>query len=486
MHELHALLNRFAELETRLVSAEARATAAEALVLAGEAEAVKLRERVRELEARLKLNSSNSSKPPSSDIFRGGQLKKRKSGRKAGGQPGHKGVTRAIVPPERIDVVVEVSPTSCTCGADMAGAVAVGGPRIRQVFEIPEIRAHITEYRMQRAACPCCGRVNEAQIPPEAAYGTGPTLTSWIAMLSGEYRLPRQDVVDLCARLLGVPVSKGTVQACCERVSEAVAAAVQAAEATLSTSTLAWIDETGWRQKGVRRWLWGASTNEVSCFAINTKRGAAQFEAWFDSTFNGVLHSDRWVVYGRLTPEQRQLCWAHLLRDVQGIADAKGAGAIAARALLPEAHALFSSWHRFCRDEIDRPTLQTLAAPFITAFRTFGCDGETQRADKKWYGLGRDSVRWAPAVFRFIDVEGVEPTNNREERNLRHAVQWRRITQGTRSEAGSKFVGRILTVLGTCTLQHLDTLRFVKDSVLAALHGRPPPSLLTAPNGPSG
>lgn len=448
-------------------------------------ENVRLTARVAELEARLKQDSSNSHKPPSSDPkFKAGRLKARRTGRKPGGQPGHKGVTRAIVPPEQVTERTDVLPPGCSgCGADLSAVAAAGEPFVQQVVELPPIQPVVREYRCIRKRCPTCGKMNEAAVPPEARHGTGPHLTAWAAVLSGRFRLSRAEVADLLSTLLHVPICKGTVQACCERASAALAETVAELEGALPTQPRLNLDETGWRQRRVRHWLWIAVAPLFACFALHRRRGSDQLDLWFPTGFTGIAHSDRWSAYRRFDAARRQLCWAHLFRDLQAIVDAGGPGRERAEMALAGAAQLFETWHTFLDRELTRSQLVRDAGPFIAAFQSFCADGAAQSADRRWRALGANLLRDWPAVFRFVDTEGVDPTNNTGEQRLRQAVLWRRSSQGTRSDAGSAFVARMLTVGTTCQIQARRLIDFVTEAVDAALVGKQAPSLLGGPSG---
>lgn len=492
MGSLEEILARFAALEVRLSAAEARAEAAEARAAAAEARVVeleaenaRLHDRVRELESRLKQDSSNSSKPPSSDVFRRGKLTAKKTGGKAGGQKGHKGATRLAVPPERVTERKDIRPDTCgNCHRDLTGAETYGRPDVRQVVDLPTVDPVVTEFVAHSRVCPGCRHVTAAKLPPEAAYGTGPRLTAWVAALVGRYRVSRQDTADLLSAMLNVPICKGTVQACCERVSAALAEPIAELDQALKDQPRVWLDETGWRERGARRWLWIARTDRFACFAIHPRRGTAQLEAWFPGGYCGIVHSDRWSAYSYFDTVRRQLCWAHLLRDLQAIIDAGAKGVQAARDALRGAHGLFRTWHLFKRDEMARDALVAATRPFVDAFRSFCTRGAAQDKDRRWAAIGRNLLRDWTAVFRFLDTEGVEPTNNDAEQGVRGGVLWRRITQGTRSPAGSAFVARMLSAQTTCRIQDRDLVTFLHDAFVAHLCGNVVPSLLDQPLQP--
>ena len=446
-----------------------------------------LEEEVRELRARLGQDSSNSSKPPSSD--QPGAKKKyhkreREKGRRAAGaQEGHEGARRATFPPEKVTRVVNHRPDCCeACGDKLLDTQMVEGNHRRQVVEIPEIVPDVTEHRVFVGLC-TCGCSTWGKFPPEAAYGTGPRLTALTAELSGRYRLSLEETADLLSDVLDVPICKGTVQACCERTSEALVKPVEEVEKALPEAEVVNMDETGWKVAGKKAWLWVFATTLTVLFVVHPKRGRGILEQLFGTGKPGVVVSDRWSAYSFFEPDHRQLCWSHIERDIIGISDAKGAGSSSAGPMVEGTAGMFSNWHAFRRrGEINRVVLAERIAPFKEALWAFAEAGAAQKQDKKWRGLGRDLVRYWPAVFRFVEVEGVEPTNNLGERDVRKGVLWRRSSQGSRSEAGSLFVGRILSTAATCRRQGRNLLKFLEAAVLAKMHNQPPPTLLTSPH----
>ena len=428
-----------------------------------------------ELRARIKTDSTNSSKPPSTDSPFKRKPPKEKGKRKVGGQPGHKGVTRAMIPPEKVNERRIVRPGPCSCGHDLIG-IAPEGTQVRQVVEIPRIEPHVTEFTLHDVRCPSCRTLNRPVVPAEAQTGTGPQLTALAAMLVGQYRLSREAVADLLERILDMPICGATVQASCERIGEALAAPVQALAAALPDAAGVHMDETSWRVRGVLHWLWVAVSDRFSCFSVHARRGADQLTAWFPNGYGGRVHCDRWRPYEVFA--QRQICWSHLQRDLQAIIDRGNAGEAAADRMLAGAKAMFATWHKFGKGELDRGGLIEATARYRVRFRRFCLAGRRQHDDRKWRAFGRDLLRQWPAVFRFIDVDGFEPTNNAAERALRTAVLWRRCSNGTRSETGTAFVGRILTAVATCKQQGRDVLGYLSEALLASRRGLSPPSLL--------
>ena len=290
---------------------------------------------------------------------------------------------------------------------------------------------------------------------------------SVIATLTGRYRLARDETTSLLSDLLGVDLSEGTVQAVCERVSDAVSGSVAELEAALPSAPQLYLDETGWKQAGVRHWLWTASTDLLAVFAIHRRRSSAQVRDWLPTDPEGIVTSDRWGAYSHLAPERRQLCWAHLHRDFQGVADALPDDQEAAL-ILEGVRGMFREWRRFKEGQLDRASLKAALASFRLQLRSWA-ETSAHADDKgKKRGLARDLLRMWPAVFQFIDRDGIEPTNNQAERALRPAVLWRKGSFGTRSVAGSLFVSRLLSVWATCKRQGRSLIDWLHKTMIAA------------------
>ena len=442
-----------------------------------EARVVVLERENAELRVKLGKNSSNSDRPPSTDSPYKPKPPVKRGLRKAGGQPGHKGATRAWLPPEKVDEYKLVRAPNCACGAALGAVPAMKvGAWSRQVVEVPAIVPHVTEYRFETVQCPCCARLNEPVVPAEAVTCTGPNLTALAATLVGEYHLSRDAAASLLASVLNMPICAATVQSCCDQVSAGLQAATAEVDASLPSSAVVHMDETSWKQRKELHWLWIAIGDQVTSFAINARRGWQQLAAWFPNGFTGVVNCDRWRPYERFS--RRQLCWSHLERDLQAIIDAAGKGTVAATNALAGADAMFAAWWSFKEELLTRADLQVGTQLYREQFKRFCTKGTGQNRDRRWRALGRDLLRQWDAVFLFLDVEGIEPTNNAAEQGLRPGVIWRRTTQGTRTAAGSTFVQRIMTAHANCKRQSRSVLRFLADTLLAHRGGLMPPSLM--------
>jgi transposase len=410
-------------------------------------------------------NSSNSSLPPSSAPPYGSSKRRpRPSGRKRGGQPGHRGAFRRLLPAEQVDEVVAVVPEHCRhCQQPFPETAARRRGRVwrHQVVELLPLAVRVTEYQMAERRCPTCGKRTRAALPagvPRRPFGV--RLTAVVALLTGRYRLSRREARQLLGDLWGVRLSLGAVLRQEQAQSAALAPVVEEIRAAIPQAPVVNLDETGWRQERRRAWLWTAVAAEVTEFRIDRSRGGAVVDALLGADFVGRVGSDRWSAYRRLPAEQRALCWAHLKRDFQGPVDRGGEAEPVGRWGLAEGERLCALWHSFRAGAFDRPALRRRLIPLQARLGRLLRRGQ-ETPDRKAAGLCRDLSQWWPALWTFARVAGVEPTNNVFERTLRPAVLWRKGSFGSDSEAGSRFAARLLTVVATCRQQGRSLLGFL-------------------------
>lgn len=450
--------------------------------------------RIADLERQLALrqqNSTTSSKPPSSDGVAGRQRvrgRRKKSRRKPGGQPGHPGHCRLLVPLEQVQEVVEVFPDACRhChhGLPVRGRQVIGEPRRHQVTELPPLEAHVTEYQCPAVVCPACGQTTHAPVPDEVVGQFGPQLTALIAYLTVVCRLPRLVVQRLLEGALQIPISLGSTQKAWEEASAAVAAPYEELQAALPTQPVLNADETGHRTNGAKRWLWTLVAPTFVFYTIATSRGSDVLRHLLGATFGGILGSDRLPTYLTYVSSQRQFCWAHFTRNLLSAQEL--AKTVAAKRFCREALALqrrlFRLWHRYRGDPhtrggpITRDQLIAKALPLEKAFFALG-ERYVNAAAGDVSNLARALFVHHPHFFTFVQEDGVEPTNNVAERALRTAVQWRKIMFGNRSDDGERAVERLLTVTRTCQLQQLNALVYLTAAIRGHRRRQPVGSLL--------
>jgi len=351
-------------------------------------------------------------------------------------------------------------------------------PERRQVLDIPPIKPVVTEYRLFAGLCEACGRPHRGALPDGVPSGLlGPGAMGIAALLSGKYHLSKRNVVEILEDILGTELCLGTVSNVEARVSAALGEAVEEARRFVREQQVAHMDETGWKQGGKKAWLWTVVTASVAVFAVRFSRGAKVVEEMLGEWFRGILISDRWPAYNWLAPTRRQLCWAHLIRDFFAISERSGESGEVGRGLGDHAHRMFGLWHKVRDGPLDRRAFQGSVQPIRKAIeallrRGAACDhAKTKKTCKRI--LKRKAALWT-----FVDVPGVEPTNNAAEGAVRPAVLWRKQSFGTQTERGSEFVERMLTVCGTCKLQGRNVLDYLVQAIQAKLLGQAAPSLL--------
>ena len=441
-----------------------------------------LQAQLHELRAQLNRNSSNSSSPPSADPP--GAPKptvKTPTGRKPGGQPGHQGHHRRRLPPERVNQIVPYLPTICDhCQTPLPAEPDPGDPEPtwHQVAELPELAALIIEHQGHARTCSCCGHLNRGVIPPEIrAHVIGPRLTAVMSYFASRHRIGRRGVEEVVETVFEVPISLGSISTLEAETSDALASAYQEAQAAVRQAPVKNTDETGWSEKGQKRWLWGAATATVAFFVIHLRRNFEGLQALLGETIQGIVCSDRWSVYSKLPLELRQICWAHLKRDFQKLIDRGGPAEAIGRAGLEVVECLFADWWAFRDGDLDRPGLQTRLDPIARELQGVleqGCSC----ADSKAATFCANVLALYPALWLFAAIEGVEPTNNHAERILRLGVLWRKNAFGCHSAAGCRFVERMLTVIQTLRLQKRPVLDYLYRAVVAHRAGLPAPQLL--------
>jgi transposase len=450
------------------------------LALANQVERLEGRvERLEEEIRELRRDSGNSSRPPSADPAAGERRGKR-SKRKPGAQPGHPGSGRGLLPIEQVDEVVEHLPESCLrCGHSLVGRPLRGPLRRHQVAELPEVAVWVTEHRLHRRRCPGCGALTQAELPRDVTRERfGPRLQGAVATLAAGFRLSRRQVADLCRELFGAAIAVGTVDAILARQGSALREPTERLRDAVRGSPVLCADETGWKQAGERRFLWGAFTDEAAVLRVAPSRHREEAEELLGSS-EAIVSSDRWWAYDYLDPARRQLCWSHLLRDFRFHAESPLAEQSEfGETCLRIAEKVFCAWRRFQADG-DRPRLRREIVPLERELRAL-CEEAKRKSVKTRFhrGIARNLIKAWPGLWTFVEHEGVEPTNNRAERGLRHAVIYRKLSQGSRSERGALATERLLSAAITCRLQGRSLFAYLVEVAQASVLGQPAPTLV--------
>jgi transposase len=442
-----------------------------------------LEAQVRDLQARLGTNASNSSLPPSANPPAAPPpVVKKPTGRQSGGQKGHRGHQRLRLPRERVQHVIPLVPTHCeNCRTPLPQQPSAGDPEPvwHQFAELPKVQAVVTEFQGHARTCPDCGHVSRQAIPAEIrAQAFGPRLAAVLSYLSGSQYVSQRGLEDVAEVVFGVPLSLGSVTALQEQMSAALQPAHQEIAEEVRQAPAKHVDETGWKQAGDKRWLWAAVTATAALFVIHLKRGAAGLKALLGETVVGLIGSDRWSAYHLIPVERRQLCWAHLKRDFQAMVERGGVAADVGRELLSYTRVLFGMWYQVrdgtrTRGWLSRKVEDWLR-PEVVALLEQGAAGGCA----KTAGVCAEILKLEAALWTFAHQQGLEPTNNAAERALRPAVLKRKRSFGCSSEEGCRFLERLLSVTQTLRLRQRPVLEYLVEALVAHRHGLPAPQLL--------
>ena len=443
---------------------------------------------LKEKIARLETTSQSSSKPPSSDSpsARKGRppSKKTSRGRKPGGQPGHVGSTRELLPVEKVTKVVPCYPaecTSCPHFSTCSSPKKTGQPFRFQVTEIEPITPTVTEYQVYTLSGRC-GKVHRGSLPKEVAHSSfGPRLTGLCAYFTGVLRQPRRALQDCLRMVFGVHLALGSTQNLLAQTSQALAPVDQELKEALPPQKVIGADESGWTKKS-KQWIWVFVAKGFIYFHIATSRGSKVLVDVLGQIYGGILCVDRWGAYTKYHCGLLQICWAHLKRDILGIKEiGKKTRSAEARAFSRRMEylrkRLMALWYPVKAGKRTRKWLKRKAAPLQESIRRC-LESYHDASDRKVRSFARRLLKLFPHLFTFIDHEGVEPTNNGSERAIRAAVIWRKICFGNRSNEGAIISARLLTVTRTCWAQERNALEFLVDAITAYRNGSPAPSLL--------
>jgi transposase len=423
---------RISELEVQVAQKDARIAELEGQVSTLTAQVALLTKQVAELMEKLGRNSRNSHLPPSSDGpgMRGGGASGKGKGkpgtRKRGGQPGHGGSFRTLLPVEEVNEIVDVFPSHCEGCADELPEVEDPDAHRYQQTEVPPITPHTTEWRCHEVACARCKHRTRAPYDPEQipASAFGPRLMAVVAFLTGVYHVSRRKTVVLLWELLGVRISLGALSAIEARVSEAIAPSVEDVWTRVGEGTVKHTDGTSWLQGGATRALWTLATKAATVFKILANNSKATLQPLYGS-LSGILVSDRAKALNFWAMDRRQICWAHLLRKFVSFSERAGPAAAFGRELLDYTGIVFEYWHDYRDGKLSREVFVAWMAalgPKVEAALARGVAADIAGLS----GSCADMLEHKAALWTFVTHDDVEPTNNHAEREIRAFVLWRK------------------------------------------------------------
>jgi transposase len=434
-------------------------------------------EKIQQLEqniATLSRDSSNSSRPPSSDPpWKQRYKPRKKSNRKQGGQPGHKGTNRKLLPPEEMDEIHDLYPEVCAhCHNPFSGSILIpdSGPLRHQVFDLPKIVPIKKEYRCHSLTCQC-GQTTTAELPGHVAQSNfGPRVHAAIGYLASTHRVTRRGIADIMQSLFGISISTGAVCNAAKRVADACLPVVGAIKQYVASALSLNIDETGWKYKGQGHFLWTFVAPKAVLFHISPSRAAKVLREVLGQSFDGIITSDDHSAYASYHKNGlRQLCWAHIIRKLKALKEDRSSphAYCFARHVLADIGKIFTRWHAFQKSPGSREQLWLDTGPYrerINDFCIIFKDSTDQRVQTRTKRL---LDNWKH-LFTFLLHEGIEPTNNIAERAIRPAVQWRKISFGSQSLTGEYFASHLLTVSRTCQMHHINVFIFLAMVVSAS------------------
>ncbi|MCA1698696.1 MAG: IS66 family transposase [Actinobacteria bacterium] len=461
-----------------------------------EREVARLEARLARLEEQSRSSSRNSSKPPSQDPPKTRKQRRAEARekakkwakadregveRKAGGQPGHRGAGRKLAPEDQVDEIANHYPDACGgCGHEFAESEKLPSrrPARHQVSELPPVTVVLSEHRCHRLRCPECKAKTKGELPAEVAGSAfGPALQAAVVTMTCRNRISRRDMSELAKDLFGIQLSVGSVDAICQRAAQILAGPHEALTTSVLESSRALnVDETGWATAGEGRTLWTATTPAAAIFRIAEDRHRDRLDQLIGG-YTGIVCSDRWWAYDHLDPECRQACWQHLKRDfrrhAEGLAEQQAFG----EAGLALTGRLFKAWRAFSEHQ-DRRRLKREMKPIQSDLRKLLEHGARKSKRTRYHGrFARNLLNLWPALFTFVTVDGVEPTNNAAERSLRGPVIHRKLSHGTRTNDGERFVERALSASVTCRLQGRSLFAYLAELLTAHPRGDPLPTL---------
>jgi transposase len=434
-----------------------------------------LEARVVELERRLSQDSSNSSRPPSQDGLRKPTWRGRgeQTGRRPGKQPGAAGAHLAQV--AQPDQVVVHAPARCAGCGGMLAAAPVTGVQARQVFDLPELRLRVVEHRVQRRRCGC-GHVTAGVFPDQvrAPAQYGPGVRALGCYLQVFEHLPVERTARLLADALGAPVAAGTLAGL---VAEGAAGLehggfLRAVREQLAAAAVVHFDETGARVAGRLHWVHSASTATLTLQTVHPKRGTVAMDAaGVLPDFGGVAVHDGWSPYRRYAVVHA-LCGAHLLRELDAVAEAPGQGWAAGMAeLLADAKLVADRAHAAGLERVDDAAKARLWA----RYRRLLADGHAANPPPRAQRGRRARQRRSPAarllarldihqdeVLRFLDNLGVPFDNNQAERDLRMVKLQQKISGCWRTLAGAQAFLAVRGYVSTTRKQGLNPLDILR------------------------
>jgi len=437
-----------------------------------------LKKRIQELERLVGMNSKNSSKPPSSDFGPNKSPKEltKKKGRskKQGAQKGHKPNLRQLLPPEAVTKTINLLPEQCTCGCTHLKE-SDESPLRFQTIDIPPIKPTVIQYVQKMFQCEQCGDIVYQPLSATIKQNVfGPGVLAVVGIMTGMLNTSKRKALEVINEIFGVPMSLGGLSNCEAKIAAVMEAPYYDIVDYVQSQERAHADESGWpRGNRLKGWMWAMCCTTAAIFMIHANRTQEAARTLL-GRFSGVLNSDRWSGYN-IYDHIRQICWAHLKRDFKSISEANGQLGCIGKELSELCKTIFTLYHRARDGTIQWKTFQRRMVSYEQEVERLLKEGSTHEGPLA--GKCREILKHQQHLWTFVRDPQVEPTNNAAEQVVRQAVIWRKMSFGTQSKRGARYVERMLTVCSTCRLQGRSIIAYMRKACDCHLNNRPVPNL---------
>jgi len=415
---------------------------------------------INKLKEQLGLNSTNSSLPPSRDLYKVKQTNKAKSDRKPGGQPGHPGYSYQLLPP---DEVIDCLPEHCHCGHKLE---KIDKFIQDQKIEIPPIKAYVKEYKRWYGYCSACKKKRLAPLPEGVQLDLlGPNTKAIITCLNGFYHNSKRDVQTILKDIFNLDISLGLISDTAKRVNKELAASYQDLKEKITSSPYLHIDETGHKNKGKKGWAWIFTNRETSLLKLSSSRGRQVLKSVLGK-YEGQVISDRYGAYTYFEAEKRQICWSHIKRDFERFAHSLNPSLSAkGKRLVELSSEVFGLKKALTREQLEEDFfLKRIKKIKKELEYVFKCILRI-RGIPQGHRVARRILNSFEMLWRFVKDKAIDMTNNLAERQIRKYVTYRKKLLFTWSTWGEEFVERMLSLFLTCRLNNSNSFHQLLQAI---------------------
>lgn len=433
-------------------------------------------QQIEKLNEKININSKNSSLPPSKDFKKKkNKIAKPKSKNKQGAQPGHQGVARKKLAVNEINYHQHIAaPTNCHICQKVL--TMIDDPIKHQVYDLHENNVKSTEYTLQRARCISCRKIYAGKLPNGIDWTIfGPNLIACITSFVTEYRLSKRLVVSLLKDLFGFECSIGSISNIENKVTLALSKAYDNCVQKIQKEHVVNIDETRHLEKNNTHWAWIAASKEATAFFMHKSRGRKVARLLLNENYSGILISDRYAAYNYYPVHKRQICLAHLKRDFTKVAQRSGLSGQFGDFFLVLLERIFYFWRQYKAGKIAREKFVKISGQIQKNFYIKLQSACSNIEHKRTVNSLNNILSVFDGMWNFCKVDGVEPTNNHAEQQLRPYVIYRKLSFGTQSKRGTLFLQRTFSILLTCKKQSLKFRDYIAKNIKAFTANIPPP-----------